>query len=83
MKILQNKKDGSGRIMFTNEEIEILKDKGYFEVSALTLKQIGNHLVHIATEINEYLPEEHLSVRSEEGEHIQLEKKDRKITHRF
>jgi hypothetical protein len=30
MKILQNKKDGSGRIIFTNEEIEILKDKGYF-----------------------------------------------------
>tara|TARA_Y100001938_G_scaffold150354_1_gene240895 strand:- start:84 stop:332 length:249 start_codon:yes stop_codon:yes gene_type:complete len=76
MKILQNKRDGSGRIIFTNEEIEILNEKGYFEITALTLKQIGNHLVHIATEINEYLPEEHLSVRSEEGEHIQLEKKE-------
>tara|TARA_R100000697_G_scaffold74116_1_gene86544 strand:+ start:3104 stop:3352 length:249 start_codon:yes stop_codon:yes gene_type:complete len=76
MKILQNKRDGSGRIIFTNEEIEILNEKGYFEITALALKQIGNHLVHIATEINEYLPEEHLSVRSEEGEHIQLEKKE-------
>ena len=76
MKILQNKRDGSGRIIFTDEEIEILNDKGYFEITALALKQIGNHLVHIATEINEYLPEEHLSVRSEEGEHIQLEKKE-------
>ena len=76
MKIMQNKKDGSGRIVFTDEEIEILNNKGYFEITALALKQIGNHLVHIATEINEYLPEEHLSVRSEEGEHIQLEKKE-------
>ena len=76
MKIMQNKKDGSGRIVFTDEEIEILNDKGYFEITALALKQIGNHLVHIATEINEYLPEQHLSVRSEEGEHIQLEKKE-------
>ena len=76
MKILQNKRDGSGRIIFTNEEIEILNEKGYFEITALALKQIGNHLVHIATEINEYLPEEHLSVRSQEGEHIQLEKKE-------
>jgi hypothetical protein len=76
MKILQNKRDGSGRIIFTDEEIEILNEKGYFEITALALKQIGNHLVHIATEINEYLPEEHLSVRSEEGEHIQLEKKE-------
>ena len=76
MKILQNKRDGSGRIVFTDEEIEILNEKGYFEITALALKQIGNHLVHIATEINEYLPEEHLSVRSEEGEHIQLEKKE-------
>jgi len=76
MKILQNKRDGSGRIIFTDEEIEILNEKGYFEITALALKQIGNHLVHIATEINEYLPEEHLSVKSEEGEHIQLEKKE-------
>ena len=76
MKILQNKRDGSGRIIFTDEEIEILNEKGYFEITALALKQIGNHLVHIATEINEYLPEQHLSVRSEEGEHIQLEKKE-------
>ena len=76
MKILQNKRDGSGRIIFTDEEIEILNEKGYFEITALALKQIGNHLVHMATEINEYLPEQHLSVRSEEGEHIQLEKKE-------
>ena len=76
MKILQNKRDESGRIIFTDEEIEILNEKGYFEITALALKQIGNHLVHIATEINEYLPEQHLSVRSEEGEHIQLEKKE-------
>ena len=76
MKILQNKRDGSGRIIFTDEEIEILNEKGYFEITALALKQIGNHLVHIATEINEYLPEQHLPVRSEEGEHIQLEKKE-------
>ncbi len=42
MKILQNRKDGSGRIIFTDQEIEILNDKGYFEIDALTLKKIGN-----------------------------------------
>ena len=47
MKILQNKRDGSGRIIFTNEEIEILKDKGYFEIPAVSLKQISNHLVKL------------------------------------
>tara|TARA_R100000664_G_C2722897_1_gene115819 strand:+ start:558 stop:806 length:249 start_codon:yes stop_codon:yes gene_type:complete len=76
MKILQNKKDGSGRIIFTDEEIEILKDKGYFEVSALTLKQIGNHLVKLAAEIHEYLPEETLGVDSFDDEHIKLEDKE-------
>jgi hypothetical protein len=76
MKIIQNKKDGSGRILFTNEEIEILKDKGYFEISALSLKQIGNHLVKLAAEIHEYLPEETLNANSFEHEHIQLEKKE-------
>jgi len=75
MKIMQNKKDGSGRIVFTNEEIEILNDKGYFEITALSLKQIGNHLVKLAAEIHEYLPEETLDVRSFDHEHIKLEEK--------
>ncbi len=75
MKILQNKKDGSGRIIFTDEEIEILKDKGYFEIPALALKQISNHLVKLASEIHEYLPEETLNVDSFEHEHIKLEEK--------
>ena len=64
MKIMQNKKDGSGRIVFTNEEIKILNDKGYFEITALSFKQIGNHLVKLAAEIHEYLPEETLSALS-------------------
>ena len=76
MKILQNKKDGSGRIIFTNEEIEILKDKGYFEIPALALKQISNHLVKLAAEIHEYLPEEILGVDSFPDEHIKLENKE-------
>ena len=75
MKIMQNKKDGSGRIVFTDEEIEILNDKGYFEITALSLKQIGNHLVKLAAEIHEYLPEETLDVRSFDHEHIKLEEK--------
>jgi len=75
MKILQNKKDGSGRIIFTDEEIKILQDKGYFEISAISLKQIGNHLVKLAADIHEYLPEETLSVRSFDHEHIEIEKK--------
>jgi|TARA_R100000315_G_C5183594_1_gene106650 hypothetical protein len=75
MKILQNKRDGSGRIIFTNEEIEILKDKGYFEIPAVSLKQISNHLVKLAAEIHEYLPEEALDVKSFDHEHIKLEEK--------
>ena len=75
MKIMQNKRDGSGRIVFTDEEIKILNDKGYFEITALSLKQIGNHLVKLAAEIHEYLPEETLSVKSFEHEHIKLEEK--------
>ena len=75
MKIMQNKKDGSGRIVFTDEEIEILNDKGYFEITALSLKQIGNHLVKLAAEIHEYLPEETLNVKSFDHEHIKLEEK--------
>jgi hypothetical protein len=75
MKILQNKHDGSGRIIFTKEEIKILNDKGYFEISALSLKQIGNHLVKLAAEINDYLPEEALSIGSFDHEHIKLEEK--------
>ena len=75
MKILQNKRDGSGRIIFTDEEIEILNEKGYFEITALSLKQIGNHLVKLAAEIHEYLPEEPLDVRSFDHEHIKLEEK--------
>ena len=75
MKILQNKRDGSGRIIFTDEEIEILNEKGYFEITALALKQIGNHLVKLVAEIHEYLPEETLSVKSFEHEHIKLEEK--------
>tara|TARA_Y100001938_G_C8089844_1_gene434375 strand:- start:85 stop:333 length:249 start_codon:yes stop_codon:yes gene_type:complete len=78
MKILQNKRDGSGRIIFTNDEIKILNDKGYFEVSALTLKQIGTNLVKLAAEIHEYLPEEILKVESFENEHIKLEDKETK-----
>ena len=31
MKILQNKRDGSGRIIFTNDEIKILNDE-LFEI---------------------------------------------------
>jgi len=75
MKILQNKNDGSGRIIFTNDEIKILQEKGYFEISAHSLKQIGNHLVQLAANINEYLPEETLSLRSFDDEHIKLEEK--------
>jgi len=75
MKIMQNKRDGSGRIVFTDEEIKILNDKGYFEITALSLKQIGNHLVKLAAEIHEYLPEETLSVESFDHEHIKLEEK--------
>ena len=75
MKILQNKKDGSGRIIFTNQEIEILNDKGYFEVSADTLKHISTHLVKLAAEIHDYLPEETLSIESFENQHIPLEEK--------
>ena len=75
MKIMQNKRDGSGRIVFTDEEIKILNDKGYFEITALSLKQIGNHLVKLAAEIHEYLPEETLDVRSFDHEHIKLEEK--------
>jgi|TARA_R100000664_G_C2693644_1_gene96750 hypothetical protein len=75
MKILQNRKDGSGRIIFTDQEIEILNDKGYFEIDALTLKKIGNHLVKLVGEIHEYLPEETLKVNSFDNEHIELEKK--------
>jgi hypothetical protein len=76
MKIMQNKRDGSGRIVFTDEEIKILNDKGYFEITALSLKQIGNHLVKLAAEIHEYFPEEVLSISSSEDDHIQLEKKE-------
>tara|TARA_R100001015_G_C4614066_1_gene169849 strand:+ start:718 stop:948 length:231 start_codon:yes stop_codon:yes gene_type:complete len=74
MKILQNKQDGSGRIIFTDQEIEILNDKGYFEVDALTLKKISNHLVKLAAEIHEYLPEEALKIQSFNDEHIQIKK---------
>ena len=74
MKILQNKRDGSGRIIFTDQEIEILNDKGYFEVDALTLKKISNNLVKLAAEIHEYLPEEVLKIQSFNDEHIQIKK---------
>jgi hypothetical protein len=74
MKILQNKHDGSGRIIFTDQEIEILNDKGYFEVDALTLKKISNNLVKLAAEIHEYLPEEVLKIQSFNDEHIQIKK---------
>jgi hypothetical protein len=76
MKILQNKKDGSGRIIFTDEEIEILKDKGYFEITAASLKHIGNSLVKLAAELHEYLPEEALNLMTHENDHIKVHEKD-------
>ena len=76
MKITQNKHDGSGLIIFTHEEIEILNDKGCFEIPAATLKQISNHLVKLAAEVHDYFPEEVLSITSSEDDHIQLEKKE-------
>ena len=58
MKILQNKKTDQV-YCFTDQEIEILNDKGYFEIDALTLKN-REPLSKISGEIHEYLPEKPL-----------------------
>ena len=77
MKILQNKKDGSAKIIFTDDEIKIINNKKGLEFNSVGIRQFSNQLVKIAVEINSYIPEDKL-VRSFEDEHIQAKTEDKK-----
>lgn len=77
MKILQNKKDGSAKIIFTDDEIKIINNKKGLEFDAMGIRQFSNHLVKIAIDINSYIPEDKL-VHSFQDEHIESKKEDKK-----
>jgi|TARA_R100001015_G_C4593624_1_gene148946 hypothetical protein len=72
MKILQNKKNGSALMYFTDPEIEILKKQKYFKIDAITLKHLANHFVKIASEIHDYLPKETKEILSNDDDHLPL-----------
>ena len=50
MKFLQSKKDGSCRILFSDQEIKIINEKKELYFSPKSLKDIGNWLVKIVAE---------------------------------
>jgi len=52
MKILQSKEDGSCLIQFTEEEQQIIKEKGGLRMTAESLKHFSNVLVSIAVGLN-------------------------------
>jgi hypothetical protein len=79
MKIMQNKKDGSGILMFTKQEVEMLNKKNYFTLDATTLKHFSNTLVKIAAEINDYFPSEIQNLTSNEGQHLNLTQNDKDV----
>jgi len=77
MNIIQNKETGDVRICFSEVEIKSIKDKTYIELKGKSIKQVANHLFKIAVTINDYVPEEHKELNSQEGEIIEtiIEKK--------
>ena len=47
MQFIQNRKDGSCDIIFSEEEVKIIKKNKKLHLSALTLKHFGNVLMKI------------------------------------
>lgn len=70
MKIIQNNKDGSAEIVFSDKEIEIIKKKKklFFEPEAM--KHFVNNLVHVATQFNIHL-KKHEDQQSFGGDEIE------------
>tara|TARA_R110000751_G_scaffold177176_1_gene283477 strand:+ start:3276 stop:3512 length:237 start_codon:yes stop_codon:yes gene_type:complete len=58
MQFRQDTKDGSCDIIFSKEEIEIIKKNGKLHLSALTLKHFGNTLMKIVIDFNNYFNED-------------------------
>ena len=70
MKIIQSKKDGSGFIHFTQDEIAIINEKKGIYLNSIGLRQFSNQSVKLAVDVNEQIPEEN-RITSFENEHIE------------
>jgi hypothetical protein len=57
MKITQND-DGSGTIIFNEQEKKLIVEKGEFSLSAKFLKDFSNVLVKLAVDISNKLPDD-------------------------
>lgn len=72
MKINQLKdKYGSGEIVFTDEEIEIIKENKKILLPAESLKHCTNMFVSLAIECNKKFTEETAQLCSEMGQNIE------------
>lgn len=69
MKIIQNNKDGSAEMIFSEAEIKILNEKKKLFFEPKEMKSFVNHLVHIATQFNMIL-KDHKDQISHEGDEI-------------
>jgi hypothetical protein len=71
MKINQlNDKYGSGEIVFTDEEIEIIKEKKKISLPAESLKHCTNLFVSLAIECNKKFTQENTQLISHMGQDI-------------
>jgi hypothetical protein len=70
MKILQSDK-GDGYIAFSEEEIEYVKKNGCIKFEANSFRKFATHLVKIATEIIERVPNSNNTADCEDGEEIE------------
>ena len=69
MKIIQDE-DGSGKIVFSDPEIELLKKQPYIEFPAEGMKHIANSLMNIVASINERVPEDKKDLLTQPKQHI-------------
>ena len=70
MKILQSDK-GDGLIAFTKMEVETINKKGCIRFEANSLAKFATHLVKIASEILQKVPEEDGNKNCQDGEEIE------------
>ena len=58
MRFIQNGKDGSCRVIFSEQEKKIINEKGEFMLDAMALRHFSNHLMRIVHEFYKLFPEE-------------------------
>jgi hypothetical protein len=58
MRFIQSAKDGSCRIIFSEQEKKIIKEKGEFFLDAMSFRHFTNNLIRAVSEFHKRFPEE-------------------------